>query len=181
MGRSSTINQGLTLKDLSGRIAKNFSVSQAKVGRVLQTWITAGVVVPEGDVHQGAGIYRTFKESELYKAALIFDLTRYSFPIHRLQKIRYMIDKETKENPGILAEAARGKEWYLWLSFLPGELYVKGIPGKDPMVGEFIQKPYNEKPWGNFAYREVVKGRKKGPINLWDMLTIRVDYVLKDL
>jgi len=181
MGRSSKLDQGLTLKDLSGRISKNFSVSQAKVARVLQTWITAGIVVPEGDVHQGAGIYRNFQESELYKAALIFDLTRYSFPIHRLQKIRCMIDKETKENTGILAEAARGKELYLWLSFLPGELYVKGILGKDPMVGEFIQKPYREKPWGIFGYREVVKSRGKGPVYFWDMLIIRVDYVLKDL
>ncbi|MEE8125321.1 MAG: hypothetical protein V3T42_05865, partial [Nitrospirales bacterium] len=145
MGRTSTSNQGLTLKDLSGRISKNFFVSQAKVARVLQTWITAGVVVPEGDVHQGVGIYRTFKDSELYKAALIFDLTRYSFPIHRLCKIRFMIDRELKKNPGILAEAAQGKEWYLWFSFLPGKLYVKGILGEDPMVGEFIQKPYNEK------------------------------------
>ena len=92
-----------------------------------------------------------------------------------------MIDKELEKNPGILVEAARGKEWYLWLSFLPWDLYVEGILGEDPMVGEFIQKPYNEKPWGNFLYRKIFEGRRKDPANAWDMFTIRVDYVLKDL
>jgi len=136
------------------------------------------VVVPDGDIHQGPGIYRKFQEAELYKAALLFPLLRYSVPIHQLQAVRRLIDTSLKKRPNIFREALGGEEWYFHFTIFP----MGGVDSEDPKAaanwGEFYRKPYGDKSWGKwFEFTGSFKSEM-----LFDIyFTVRVDYVLGGL
>lgn len=178
MGRKSKMAEGLTMQDLAGRISKKFGLEPAKVARILQTWISAGVVLPDGDIHQGPGIYRTFQKAELYRAALIFPLARHSLPIHQLQCVRRLMDQGLKKAPNVFEHALRGQAWYFHYAILPVVLVNTTDPKATANWGKFLRKPYDDKPWGKW-FDFGPPG--EGPPCFDSHFTIRVDYVLKGL
>jgi len=181
MKRPTTTSQSLTMKELAGRLSKKFVADQAHVARVLQTWVTAQIIVPEGEIHQGPGNYRTFREEELFKAALIYELYSYALTIRHLHVARFLIDQQLENKRDILERAAGGEEWYFHFS-LPI------VSGKDPYViknakescAYFIQKRYNTKPWGHYATMKDKNGAVTA-LCFRSMLILRVDYILKGL
>jgi hypothetical protein len=120
------------MKAISERLATKFDEEPVRVARVLQTWINANIVKPEGPVHSGPGRYRTFTNEELDKAALIFELHRYHFPLHQLHTIRQELDNAlVGEHEDALNKAREGTAYKIrvglnkdkkpWLGFFTGK------------------------------------------------------------
>ncbi len=171
MGRTATVEQGITMKSLASRIAKKFNTQENKVARVLQTWVNSGIIIPMGPVHQGAGIYRAFQESELLKAAVLYEFHRNAYPIHQLKAAREFIDFLLKSKHSILEQAVLGKTWYLHLSLSKPWLLGKNISEtfgmKEIELGKaamFSKKPY-----------------APGLGECWSLLSIRLDSILHKL
>ena len=112
MGR--TRSESVTMRVLVSRIATKFAAKENQVARVLQTWVTSGLLIPHGPVHPGPGQYRGFQEGELWKAALLYECHHYSLPIHQLRYIRAWFDTPWEANVKILQDAAHGKEMYFY-------------------------------------------------------------------
>jgi hypothetical protein len=169
MGRTLKPGHGLTMKALSERLATKFNEEPFKVSRLLQTWINTNIVKPEGPVHSGPGRYRTFTNEELDKAALIFELHRYHFPLHQLQTIRQELDDAlVGEHKDVLNEARQGKAW---------KIRVGLKVNKAPWLGCFTGKDYE-------YYMSDIKKVKDymGPVaERRSRLILEVDTILQDL
>ena len=169
MGRTFKPEHKLTMKAISERLATKFDEELAKVSRLLQTWINAKIVKPEGPIHSGPGHYRTFTNEELYKAALIFELYRYHFPLHQLQTIRQELDNAlVGEHKNVLNEARKGKAW---------KIRVGLNKNKKPWLGCFTGKDYE-------YYMSDIKKVKDyvGPVaERRSRLILEVDTILQDL
>jgi len=171
MGRTFKPEDGLTLKALAVRVAAKFDEESVKVSRLLQTWINANIVKPEGPVHSGPGRYRTFTNEELDKAALIFELHRHGYPLNRLHTIRQLIDYslEKASYKGILDEARQGKPWEMQIGLrVNGDPEVRWILGEAHDVYLWNQKKFMAE-W----QRRAEKWRSR--------LFLRVDTILQDL
>ena len=134
MARTIKTSDGLTVQAMSERIAAKFGEKPVKLARLLQKWILAGIVKPKGSILRGPGNYREFEPEELDKAALLFELHRYRFPLHQLHTIRQLLDAAlVGYHADVLNEARRGKAWKIrvgltenkkpWLGFFTGKDY----------------------------------------------------------
>ena len=120
----------------------------------------------------------------MHKAALLYEISRYSLPIHQLRLVRGLLDAALLREPNALESAASGEEWYFrfgvqrdGFSMYPGTGEPAGSGG-----AEFTKNPAgSHKPFGKFG--EVLMGRKPGGTAFCfnSMITIRVDGILKDL
>jgi len=170
MARTIKVSDGLTVQALSARIAAKFNEKPVKVARLLQKWVPAGIVKPKGDVLRGPGNYREFEPEELDKAALLFEVYRHGYPLHRLHMIRMAFDSNL-EDPyykNILKEARAGKAWSMRIG-----LNKKGTP----TVGLVTDKPEDTYAWKSKRVRDAVKDSQEW----WSKLFIRLDMILPDL
>ena len=119
-----------------------------------------------------------FSEEELYKAAIICELWRYSLPIRELSLARKRIDLRLKKTPTVFKEARKGKTWFFVVSLVPGT--AKGF-----VAGEFTRDFPPTKKWKItesfilFGDQEI--GKQEAPISAWSAIVISVTQVLMKL
>ena len=171
MARTIKPSDGLTVQAISERLAAKFDETPVKLARLLQKWIPAGIVKPKGSVLRGPGNYREFEPEELDKAALLFELYRHGYPLHRLHKIRQLIDG-TLEYPhyrNLLKEARARNRWAMRIGLLKD--------GRPSLGWDDSVNPEKVYAWENAKVLAMVKNDPA-----WrSKLIIRLDLILPDL
>jgi len=206
MGPSPKQRESISMKEFTERLARKNDEDPKRVGRLLQNWVIAGLVRPDGLIYGGTGNYRAYAHEELDKAAILFEAYRYGLPMHRLQNIRFLLDESLEailsEMPaerrfleatepgaykGRLLEARAGYPWILRLQLPRRE---KG----SMLVDWFIDWPEEGPPWDRIINVQYLGGDTEKPNinlqylggdiekpNMRSMILLRVDEILQEL
>src|SRR6266581_723674 len=75
-----------SVKDFAARLSRSTDPAEvARVASQVKHWTLTGLLTVNGDKHSGTGNYRQYDEDELYRAALIAELTRYGLTVGIIQ------------------------------------------------------------------------------------------------
>lgn len=67
------------------------------VQRKVQNWVTAGLVEPIGQNFSGRGIHRKFDDNEIWKIAVLLELSAYQVPVKVLRLVADIFDDTRPE------------------------------------------------------------------------------------
>ena len=165
----------LTVKNMSDRLIQKFSgESPIKISRSIQHWTNVQLLLTDTQtpLHRGSGRHRLYPLEQLYRAAILCELTPYSIQVGKLRLILDIIDKEQKKK-GLLKKAAHGQKWIFCFGIGPQGT---GVFGEAMEAREFklgnLWEPIHI-PMGD--------GSKVARIQPFSMIMIRLDYLLAGL
>ena len=144
-----------------------------RISQWLQHWTNINLLAPEKEtLHQGSGIHRLYPLEQLYIAAILCELTPYSFQVKVLKGIADCLRAEQKRK-GMLKKAAQGEEWYFlfWMS-----RFIDTVFGVTTQDLEYI----TGKDWEPL-YRTSTGPKKGEYVCLGNIHIVRLDYILKGL
>lgn len=177
MGRTLEAYAGMTMATMADRFAKRWGMDTAKIPPVFSAWIRAGILKPEGGAFTGKGNFHTFSDAELFKAAILYQLSWQGCPTGLLRSARRRMDYHLKKTPTILTQAASGKEWDFLFTRLLHTIPIKGVVDEEDIAvwAEFKKRPYKGNAWGKI----MIPG--SGSLSFETVTTVRVDHVLRGL
>src|SRR5882724_9951008 len=97
---SSTLSLSDVVAALTGVVDPTISRSTA---RLVQNWVTAGLVRPVPQPRGGRGVHRQFDQAELRKMAVLFELNRHRLPWAILQLAASFFD-QLRELPAAIRQ-----------------------------------------------------------------------------
>src|SRR5262245_8309662 len=91
-----------SLSDVTAALTDPADVAANRsTARLIQNWVTAGLVRPVPQPRGGRGVHRLFDLDELRKMAVLFELNRHRLPWAILQLAGALFDEVRELPPGI--------------------------------------------------------------------------------